>query len=56
MLLGDATALLTCHQSVAGAMKFFTRTNSSYDLALGGLTQIFTADASHAKLLMVSWK
>ena len=37
-------------------MKFFTRTNSSYDLALGGLTQIFTADASHAKLLMVSWK
>lgn len=52
MLLGDAGA----DDMSVSAMKFFTRTNSSYDLALGGLTQIFTADASHAKLLMVSWK
>ena len=53
MLLGDATALLTC-RSVVGIE--ILHKNELLLLALGGLTQIFTADASHARLLMVSWK
>lgn len=47
MLLGDATAALTWDEILH---------NNELLLALGGLTQIFTADASHARLLMVSWK
>lgn len=50
MLLGDATAALTC-RSVGEILH-----KNELLLALGGLTQIFTADASHARLLMVSWK
>lgn len=52
MLLGNATALLTC-PSVVGIEILH---KNELLLALGGLTQIFTADASHARLLMVSWK
>lgn len=51
MLLGDATAALTC-RSVWDEILH----KNELLLALGGLTQIFTADASHARLLMVSWK
>ena len=55
MLLGDATAALTCRLgSVCLGIEIFHK--NELLLALGGLTQIFTADASHARLLMVSWK
>ena len=51
MLLGDATAALTCRPVGIEILH-----KNELLLALGGLTQIFTADASHARLLMVSWK